>query len=98
MQVCRACGLLGYYDYKLKKAVCSTCKNGDSIATLKLPYACKLLFQVKRLIPTGFRLVLPLKLNSPLNITTLSCNSLVTGTAVDECCSASCSKGNVDKL
>ena len=68
------------------------------LATLKLPYACKLLFQVKSLIPTVFRLVLPLKLNSPLNITTLSCNSLVTGTAVDECCSASCSKGNVDKL
>uniref|UniRef100_M4E8I4 DNA-directed RNA polymerase subunit beta n=1 Tax=Brassica campestris TaxID=3711 RepID=M4E8I4_BRACM len=45
VQVCRACGLLGYYDYKLKKAVCSTCKNGDSIATMKLPYACKLLFQ-----------------------------------------------------
>lgn len=59
MQVCRACGLLGYYDYKLKKAVCSTCKNGDSIATMKLPYACKLLFQVKTLF---FFLVLPVKL------------------------------------
>ncbi|KAL0727866.1 hypothetical protein Bca4012_023959 [Brassica carinata] len=45
VQVCRACGLIGYYDYKLKKAVCSTCKNGDSIATMKLPYACKLTFQ-----------------------------------------------------
>ncbi|CAH8278261.1 unnamed protein product [Arabidopsis lyrata] len=45
VQVCRACGLLGYYNYKLKKAVCSTCKNGDNIATMKLPYACKLLFQ-----------------------------------------------------
>ncbi|AED95209.1 unnamed protein product [Arabidopsis thaliana] len=45
VQVCRACGLLGYYNYKLKKAVCTTCKNGDNIATMKLPYACKLLFQ-----------------------------------------------------
>ncbi|EOA12810.1 hypothetical protein CARUB_v10025768mg [Capsella rubella] len=45
VQVCRACGLLGYYSYKLKKAFCSTCKNGDNIATMKLPYACKLLFQ-----------------------------------------------------
>uniref|UniRef100_A0A1J3DA34 DNA-directed RNA polymerase subunit beta n=1 Tax=Noccaea caerulescens TaxID=107243 RepID=A0A1J3DA34_NOCCA len=45
VQVCRACGLLGYYNYKLKKAVCSTCKDGCNIATMKLPYACKLLFQ-----------------------------------------------------
>ncbi|ESQ39616.1 hypothetical protein EUTSA_v10000748mg [Eutrema salsugineum] len=45
VQVCRTCGLLGYYNYKLKKAFCSTCKNGDNIATMKLPYACKLLFQ-----------------------------------------------------
>ncbi|CAA6656402.1 unnamed protein product [Spirodela intermedia] len=45
VQVCRTCGLLGYYNHKLKTAVCSTCKNGDSISTLKLPYACKLLFQ-----------------------------------------------------
>ncbi|CAA7057341.1 unnamed protein product [Microthlaspi erraticum] len=45
VQVCRACGLLGYYNYKQKKAVCSTCKDGSNIATMKLPYACKLLFQ-----------------------------------------------------
>ncbi|CDY36697.1 BnaC02g31180D [Brassica napus] len=58
VQVCRACGLLGYYDYKLKKAVCSTCKNGDSIATLKLPYACKLLFQELQSMNVVPRLVL----------------------------------------
>ncbi|KAK9165392.1 hypothetical protein Scep_000583 [Stephania cephalantha] len=45
VQVCRACGLLGYYNYKLKAGICSTCKNGDNISTMKLPYACKLLFQ-----------------------------------------------------
>ncbi|VFQ87924.1 unnamed protein product [Cuscuta campestris] len=45
VQVCEKCGLLGYYDYKLKVSICSTCKNGDNIATMKLPYACKLLFQ-----------------------------------------------------
>lgn len=44
-QVCRVCGLLGYYNNKLKAGVCSTCKNGDNISTMKLPYACKLLFQ-----------------------------------------------------
>ncbi|KAK9129750.1 hypothetical protein Sjap_010237 [Stephania japonica] len=46
VQVCRVCGLLGYYNHKLKASFCSTCKNGDNISTLKLPYACKLLFQV----------------------------------------------------
>ncbi|XP_038970823.1 DNA-directed RNA polymerase III subunit 2 isoform X1 [Phoenix dactylifera] len=45
VQVCRQCGLLGYYNHKLKAAFCSMCKNGDNISTMKLPYACKLLFQ-----------------------------------------------------
>ncbi|KAL6328087.1 hypothetical protein AAG906_033363 [Vitis piasezkii] len=45
VQVCRVCGLLGYYNHKLKIGICSTCKNGDNISTMKLPYACKLLFQ-----------------------------------------------------
>ncbi|CAM8947079.1 unnamed protein product [Rhodiola kirilowii] len=45
IKVCRVCGLLGYFDYKLKTGICSTCKNGDNISSLKLPYACKLLFQ-----------------------------------------------------
>nr|CAB3450436.1 unnamed protein product [Digitaria exilis] len=45
-QVCRKCGLLGYYSYKLKTSYCSMCKNGENIAKMTLPYACKLLFQV----------------------------------------------------
>ncbi|KAL3691016.1 hypothetical protein R1sor_004667 [Riccia sorocarpa] len=45
IQVCTHCGLLGHYNHKLKMSYCSTCKNGTSIATMKLPYACKLLFQ-----------------------------------------------------
>ncbi|KAL7157927.1 hypothetical protein ABFS83_02G108700 [Erythranthe nasuta] len=45
VQVCRKCGLLGYYNFKLKTGICSTCKNGDNISTMKLPYACKLLIQ-----------------------------------------------------
>ena len=38
--------MIGYYHHKLKICLCSTCKTGDNIATMKLPYACKLLFQV----------------------------------------------------
>ncbi|KAF4400699.1 hypothetical protein G4B88_001254 [Cannabis sativa] len=45
VQVCRVCGLLGYYNHKLKQGICSSCKNGDNISTMKLPYACKLLLQ-----------------------------------------------------
>jgi len=45
-QVCTACGLLGYYNHKLKTGICSYCKNGDKISTMKLPYACKLMIQV----------------------------------------------------
>ncbi|XP_016515970.1 DNA-directed RNA polymerase III subunit 2-like [Nicotiana tabacum] len=45
VQVCRKCGLLGYYNYKLKTGICSMCKNGENISTMKLPYACKLLIQ-----------------------------------------------------
>jgi DNA-directed RNA polymerase III subunit RPC2 len=45
VQVCTKCGLLGYFDKKLKAGFCSYCKNSLNIATMKLPYACKLLFQ-----------------------------------------------------
>ncbi|PWA98104.1 nuclear RNA polymerase C2 [Artemisia annua] len=45
VQVCRKCGLLGYINYQTKTRVCSTCKNGDNMSSMKLPYACKLLFQ-----------------------------------------------------
>eukprot|EP00252_Welwitschia_mirabilis_P002829 TRINITY_DN12826_c0_g1_i1.p1 TRINITY_DN12826_c0_g1~~TRINITY_DN12826_c0_g1_i1.p1 ORF type:complete len:928 (-),score=181.14 TRINITY_DN12826_c0_g1_i1:493-3177(-) len=45
IQVCTKCGLLGYYNHKLKMAYCTTCKSGEQISTMKLPYACKLMFQ-----------------------------------------------------
>ncbi|KAI3709755.1 hypothetical protein L2E82_39521 [Cichorium intybus] len=45
VQVCTNCGLLGYENHKTKTNVCSTCKNGNNISSMKLPYACKLLFQ-----------------------------------------------------
>lgn len=34
-----------YYNHKLKTGVCSSCKDGENISKMKLPYACKLLFQ-----------------------------------------------------
>lgn len=45
VQVCTKCGLLGYYNHKLKISFCSMCKNGENMAKMRMPYACKLLFQ-----------------------------------------------------
>ncbi|KAK9821215.1 hypothetical protein WJX81_000849 [Elliptochloris bilobata] len=45
VHVCTHCGLMGYYDARLKVAVCPSTKSPDHMASMKLPYACKLLFQ-----------------------------------------------------
>ncbi|KAG0468458.1 hypothetical protein HPP92_017786, partial [Vanilla planifolia] len=45
VQVCRKCGLFGYYNHKLKVPFCSMCKNGDNMSSTKMPYCCKLLVQ-----------------------------------------------------
>ncbi|CAI5930828.1 unnamed protein product [Closterium sp. NIES-64] len=45
IQVCTKCGLLGYFHQKLRVPMCSLCRTGEHVAELRLPYACKLLFQ-----------------------------------------------------
>ncbi|XP_074354686.1 DNA-directed RNA polymerase III subunit 2-like isoform X2 [Apium graveolens] len=45
VQVCNVCGLLGYFDYKLKTAVCSTCKSRENMSVIKMPNESKLLLQ-----------------------------------------------------
>jgi DNA-directed RNA polymerase III subunit RPC2 len=45
VHVCTHCGLLGYFDVNIGCAVCPSTKATENMATLKLPYACKLLFQ-----------------------------------------------------
>ena len=44
-QVCTKCGLLGFQHQITGKNQCTLCGTGADVATLKLPYACKLLFQ-----------------------------------------------------
>uniref|UniRef100_A0AC35TZ87 DNA-directed RNA polymerase subunit beta n=1 Tax=Rhabditophanes sp. KR3021 TaxID=114890 RepID=A0AC35TZ87_9BILA len=39
IDVCSICGLMGYGTW------CQTCKKSGNMATIKIPYACKLLFQ-----------------------------------------------------
>lgn len=45
VHVCEHCGLMGYYDAERGCAVCPATKQPDRVATLQMPYACKLLFQ-----------------------------------------------------
>ncbi len=46
VHVCEKCGLLGYFDKQRNTAVCSSNPaHVDCMATMKLPYACKLMFQ-----------------------------------------------------
>ena len=44
--VCKHCGMMGYFDANCGMAVCPSTKSPEHMARLKLPYACKLLFQV----------------------------------------------------
>ena len=45
--VCKHCGMMGYFDANSNMAVCPSTKSPEHMARLKLPYACKLLFQVR---------------------------------------------------
>jgi DNA-directed RNA polymerase III subunit RPC2 len=54
VHVCEECGLMGYWDARRGRAVCPAHRGGGAepgappparLATLKLPYAAKLLFQ-----------------------------------------------------
>lgn len=37
--VCEGCGIIGYEGW------CQKCRNGDKVSSIRIPYACKLLFQ-----------------------------------------------------
>ena len=39
IDVCNVCGLLGYSGW------CHFCQSSSNVASIKIPYACKLLFQ-----------------------------------------------------
>jgi DNA-directed RNA polymerase III subunit RPC2 len=43
--VCQNCGLLAYRDKQTGRDCCISCGTDAEVATLKVPYACKLLFQ-----------------------------------------------------
>ena len=43
--ICAKCGLLGYYNHVKNVGYCSKCNSSDHMRPVKIPYACKLLFQ-----------------------------------------------------
>lgn len=45
VHVCTHCGLMGYYDSRIGRAVCPSTKTSEHMVRMKLPYAAKLLFQ-----------------------------------------------------
>jgi len=45
VHVCAECGLLGYYHHKEEKGYCAKCGQTKTVKPVKIPYACKLLFQ-----------------------------------------------------
>ena len=45
VHVCTHCGLMGYYSAVEGCAMCPSTKSSEHMATMKLPFACKLLFQ-----------------------------------------------------
>lgn len=45
IHVCSKCNMNAIYNYKTKEGYCKACKSYDSVVPVKLPYACKLLFQ-----------------------------------------------------
>jgi len=45
VHICDYCGLIAIYNYKKNIYHCKTCDNFVSFSRVKIPYACKLLFQ-----------------------------------------------------
>ena len=43
--VCRDCKVPAIHDFHTKESFCNVCKQSSSVSTVRLPYACKLLFQ-----------------------------------------------------
>jgi len=43
--VCKNCGLIAAYNDKMHIHLCKTCNNRKDFALVKIPYACKLMFQ-----------------------------------------------------
>lgn len=43
--VCKTCKMSGIHDYQTGNNYCKICNQTDSVVPVKMPYACKLLFQ-----------------------------------------------------
>jgi len=58
VQVCGACGQLGSWDFRRGCGTCARCARNDRVSALRVPYACKLLFQELQAMNISPRLAL----------------------------------------
>ncbi len=45
VHICKKCGLMATVNVEKKIALCKNCKNNTNFTEIRIPYACKLLFQ-----------------------------------------------------
>jgi DNA-directed RNA polymerase II subunit RPB2 len=45
IHVCKQCRTSAIHDYSTDENICNMCKQGETVVPVKIPYACKLLFQ-----------------------------------------------------
>jgi DNA-directed RNA polymerase II subunit RPB2 len=57
IHVCKKCGLTAAYNDKMNIHHCKTCDNRTDFALVKIPYACKLLFQELHTMNIGTRIM-----------------------------------------
>merc|ERR1712226_733284 len=45
VNVCSTCKIMGYWNHKIRHSICPLCRQSNNLTSIRVPYACKLLFQ-----------------------------------------------------
>lgn len=55
--VCKKCGMIGNVNPEKDLYSCKTCKNTTQFGEIRIPYACKLLFQEMQTMCIGAKFI-----------------------------------------
>lgn len=55
VHVCRRCGMMATVNPERRLYLCKACRNTTHFAEIRIPYACKLLFQEVQTLNIGAR-------------------------------------------